>query len=252
MIKNINDGEMDKLKEGFYNTLALKKLNYSNFKEFMNDKLDFNLAIKLCKYLDSYKFPSYYDYFNGLMLQYFVTHKWIDEEDFKTIKKVFDNLSESDYNYGDYSMERYDLVMKLVKKICLDHKIEFITETYEDIFMSDINYIDIEIFGEIRNMLRSYADFEEGTENLSIDEWHEKYYEIFQDNATCFVLKNFVMEDNEVMHMMDTFSRVSEGIQSEVFSSNGNTYIVISDMQMSEGLGYDFLILLKVILISRN
>lgn len=254
MIKYINDGEINELKLGFYNTLAFKKISMLNIKKLMNEDIDLETANKIYELFAEFKFPSCDSYFSETMLKYFVENNWFSQDEFNTITKVFFSNKESDSSleFGDFSVERYEFLTNFIKEIASEKGIVLHIESFKDIFMSESEYIDINIFGDIRELLRSYISSSVDITNYTYEDWDERYCSIFQDDATCYVFEGYEMSKYEANQLQSTFYNAETAVVSEVYVEKGNTYITISDMQIDVGLGYDFLIILKLILKSKN
>ncbi|WP_315069175.1 hypothetical protein [uncultured Clostridium sp.] len=255
MIKYINDGEINELKRGFFNTLALKRINKLNLKKSIEDVNDLDSAMKILDSLKALKFPSYESFFFSNLFQYFNNNKWLDDKDCnEDIINIFpgawiDSLDgDATLSPEDYSAERFDFIDKYIKKIAEKNCITIEVESYEDIFSGEDNFINLEVFGEIRDMLRGCIDSHEVFSVLTRDDLYDKYYECFEDNATCYVLVGYELNEYEVNTLSDTFYNSDSGIASEIFTCNSNTYITISDSEIYAGFGLEFLIFLYLIL----
>lgn len=256
MFKYINDGELDKLKKGFYITLALKKINIFNINKFMSKDLTLNNATKIYKSIATLKFPTCYSNCSAVMLDYLVEYNLLEKDEFNKITKVFRGDSEIENDeyieYGDYSEERSDYVLEFLKKLGSEKGIEIYSETFRDIIDDESEYIDLNIYGELRNTLRDHMSSFQDSANSTEEDWQEEYYNIFQDDATSYVLKDYVMTDNELMLLNNTFTSADSGVLSEAYTNNVNTYINISCMQAYDGLPYSLLIILKLIFMNNN
>ncbi|UYZ38992.1 hypothetical protein OD350_29330 (plasmid) [Clostridium beijerinckii] len=251
MIKFINDGEIDDLKQGFYNSLALKKINILDIKDSFKSSLNLKSANKLYNFLSEFKFPSVISYFSATIVEQFYESNWISEEEYITINNAFFKDNEYSDEYMDYSQDRYEFILDFLRKVASENEIKLHIENYKDIFFSD-ECIDLNLFGDIRNSLRSYIDSSEDIANYSKEKWEEEYYDLFEDNATCFVFEEYEMSKNEISLLQKRFSNQNAAIVSEVYTRNGNTYITISDMEVYIGLRCDFLVFLMLILKGKN
>ncbi|MVX63718.1 hypothetical protein GKZ28_08415 [Clostridium chromiireducens] len=262
MIKYINDGEINKLKRGFYNTLALKKINMLNTDRFINMEADLNVAIKIYKLMAALQFPFCYENCSTIMMKYLVKNNVFTQDEYNEIAEIFyadkeiegigmevENIEES-IEYGEYWEERSDYIFKFLKTLGNEKCITVHAESYRDILISDEDFIDLNIFGNLRNLLRDCVSSYESTANYTEEDWDNEYLNIFQDDATAYVLEGYEMNDYEMMLLTNTFNSSDSGVSSEVFTEKGNTYIIISSIQVYEGLGYSFLIILKLIFMS--
>lgn len=255
MIKHINDGELGKLKVGFYHTLALKKINMLDSNKFKDKELDLNTAIKIYKLIVALDFPTCYPECSSIMLDYLLKYNLLEKDEFNKITEFFrgDSEIETDESieYGDYSEERSDYILEFLKKLGDEKCIKIYSETFRDIVLGENEYIDLDIYGDLRNTLREHMDsFQDN--NATEEDLEEEYYNIFQDDATSYVIKGYVMNDYDLMLLNNTFTNVDSGILSEAYSNEGNTYINISDMQVYDGLAYSLLIILKLIFLKDN
>lgn len=258
MIKYINDGEINRLKLGFYNTLALKKINMLDTNKYMNMESDLKTAIKIYKLIAALNFPTCYDEnCSTIMMKYLINYNVFTQDEYNEISEIFYGDSREDYietiddensiDYGEYWEERSDYILRFIKKLGSEKGINVHSECYRDILISDEDYIDINIFGELRKLLRDCVGSYESTANYTEADWDNEYVNIFQDDATAYALEGYEMSDYEMMLLTNTFNSSDGGVASEVYVEKGNTYITVSGSQVYEGIGFSFLIILKLI-----
>lgn len=89
MIKYINDGELYKLKKGFMKTIQLKKLQEISIPEFMNREKSFEVAKRVFRMLLSVDSITIASGFAGIMLEYLLDNKLLDNDDYEAIKDYF-------------------------------------------------------------------------------------------------------------------------------------------------------------------
>ena len=256
MIKYMNDGEVSILRNGFFRTLAKKKLDMRDKEEFMNKTTDLNNAIKIFRLIQSLNFTNVYPKSADIMLSYLNTNNIIDNKLYEEALKVFyddsnidevndeDSLEYSDYY--DFVYEREELTKNLITKLCKNKNITLYVECYEDIFLGELKGVEVYdgIFTSLRNAAGCYMDRDEEEEELG----SEDYYSLFQDNCTSFALEGYVMNDFDLIALNNCFKTDECGIASEAYVENGNTYINISNAQFYDGIGYTFIAMLTIIL----
>lgn len=247
MIKYINEGELYKLKKGFMKTIQLKKLQEISIPEFMNREKSFEVAKRVFRMLLSVDSITIASGFAGIMLEYLLDNKLLDNDDYEAIKDYFvddsiniENSVDLDdyYNYVD---ERIEFLDKYLKKLSLSIGIEYESASFYDIYhgYEDIEYL---VFGDLRDKLRECSCVEDNEEL-------EDYYGLFQDDATSYALIGHELNSNQLTLLNDALNRHYEnGIQSEAYVDNGNTYINISSTNILEGIGYIFFVAITIIL----
>ncbi|UYZ38993.1 hypothetical protein OD350_29335 (plasmid) [Clostridium beijerinckii] len=259
MIKCINDGELDRLKIGFYNTIALKKINMLNVTMFMNKELELDMALKIYTAITALGFPICYSGCSEVMMDYLIKNNLLMKDDVDEINKIFHGDAEIDEeketddfcDYGDYWDDRNNFIKEFLEELCDEKGIEIHVETFRDILACDDDYIDLDIYGELRTTLRECVGNIEHMADYTDSDWDEEYVSIFQEDATSYVLTGYEMSYYEMKLLTKTFTSSDSGVASEVYTQNGNTFITISDTQIYDGIGYSFLIILKLILIGK-
>ena len=257
MIKYLNNGEIGLLKEGFYNTLALKKINMMDIDKFMKKELDLNSAINIYKLIIELKRPECYQNYSLVMLEYLLLYNLLDEDNFNKITSIFYN--DSDFRqdqrevgyYYDKIAERYIFISEFFNKICSDNKIKIVSADYKDILFNR-NSIDLSIFEDIRIALRQYVDSFEFDSEYTDEDIENEYYEIFQDDTNSYVLVDFEIKQNQLSLLNDTFIEEETGLGSGEYTRSGNTYIDITGIQVLEGIGYKFFIALIIIFMNKT
>ncbi|UYZ38991.1 hypothetical protein OD350_29325 (plasmid) [Clostridium beijerinckii] len=256
MRKYVNNEDLVRAREEFYKSIVLRKINRSNFKRFICGKLDLKSAIEIYKLIAISKCPACRLQYSEIMLQYFIKNNLLEEKEFNLITELF--FGNRDANgartstssgFHDYSEERNEFIFDFLKKSAAEIGIEISSETYRDILMCDNEHLNLSIFGELRTKLRSQEISTEEINILSEEQWIEKYFDLDIKYLTCcYVLEGYEMSKYELKLLNNTFSNLEDSIKSKAYTCNDNTYITVSEAQIFEGLGYDFLIILKLIL----
>ncbi|HBJ1651317.1 hypothetical protein HYH38_16005 [Clostridium botulinum] len=246
MIKRINDGELERLKKGFYRTLSIKKMNILDNNKFINMELDINKAITIYKCIVILKKSNFYTGSSTNMLDYLYIYNMLEEKDYDYICDFFKDYDideiEDEY-YCECWDERNDFVNKFIKKLAEEKGIKVHSEYFSDIY-SDC--FDDEIYNDLRDFLREYGEcYEE--EEVSENDLRDDYYDVFQEDAISYILEGYEMTDYDLMLLNNTFFNIDIGITSEAYTRDGHTYITISNMQILEAIDYSFLIILKLI-----
>ncbi|NFO58577.1 hypothetical protein FDB39_17340 [Clostridium botulinum] len=257
MIKSINDGELKRLKEGFYYTLALKKIALLDSDKFMrNDEgVTLNQAISLYKLISYLKFPEDFSKCSSIMMDYLFKYNLYNEYDLNGIKSIF--YDDSDIDIDEYEQEFFDnyyylndrkqYILELLKKLAAENGKVVHCSTYTEIIFEDI---DDNIFGNMRITLRDYmGNYSDDMYVYNEDELEDEYVNIFQDDAIVYAIEGLELNYFQLSILSKSFTGSDSGVSSEVYCENGNTYIVISFCQLTYGIGYSFLILLKLIFI---
>lgn len=254
MIKYINDGEVDTLKKGFFNTLRLKKLQSLPVNEFMEGKVPYKIAeiiFLILVTLPQEVQPGY----SMAMLKYLLSNNMIDDSEYEKLKDYFsyDEFDPDLDDKYDYVWERRECYEKILKKFCKNNGVEIIDANYSDIYYDDID--DVDLFKDIQNELYDYAgiDKEEGYYGIddNIERESKDYFMVFMEDATLFVIENLELKYSELMILDQLLACYSEVVKSEAWISKGNTYISISDNYYLENTSCLLLITL-MIYISRN
>lgn len=246
------------LKRGFYKTLALKKIELIDKRRFIAETLDIDTAAKIYSLIAELNFPIIYSRYSTIMLRYMVRNNILQENHMKEIvKKFYNDYVEEDTNseedeIDDFYAERMNYVFDYISEIGVTIGVKVHNEEFRNIVCCDDEYIDLNIFGDLRKSLReNCGSYEEKTSTYDECDWDDEYVNIFQDEATSYCIEGFIMNDYQTMILNNTFRGVDSGILSEVYTQNGNTYITISGMQFLDGLSYRFFIILTLILLGK-
>ncbi|WP_315069174.1 hypothetical protein [uncultured Clostridium sp.] len=250
MIKYINDGELESLKSGFYKTIALKKINLLDKNRFLTKEMDLDEAIKIYKEIANINFPSCYSEHSAVMLEYLFRNNLLNLEEISEISRIFYRDSDEDYDYGEYYDERATFVEEFLKEISSENGFNFDINSFRDILIYE-NEVDLSIYGDLRNSLINNVGSLREISEYDEDDWEEAYANIFQDDAFSHVLVGYEMNDHQLELLNKTFEEVDNGIRSEAYTRNGNTFITISGMQFLDGLNYNFIIISKLIIANK-
>lgn len=334
MIKYLNDGEIKILKEGFFNSILLKKLNMLPFDDYKERKVPFHIADSIFKILIALDDREYYQYANimfdymsdanivkfdnvidrirfmdsymeniirstekcipeninnkfqikklfllpvddfmvkkasfdmaklifntlifidideheykgyaTIMLEYLHTNEYIDSEDYENIRNNYLDTTRADVT-EDMISDKYDEVCTrmgkfdmYLDKLCSKNNIELKTAAFYDIF--DDMYDD-EVFDKIRDDLHEFAGKDD--ENI----YEDDYASIFMEDAQLYVLKNFEFNYTQIAIINHIFTCYSEGIITETYVQDGNTYLTITDGYFLDNIDYLIFIALNI------
>lgn len=234
MIKYLNSGEIASLKNGFLNTLRLKKLSKClQFKDFIEGKVSFDTAVKIFYKFISLPSGVIFPGFFYIMLNYLLSNKILDNSDYEKLNKYFFDGSDSeDYQeFIDYVCERRDSFELVLKKLGNKYGVDIKAATFCDIYYDQID--DIGIFELIQKDLHEYVGIDSETDINEIEDEEEResleYSSNFMEDATIFVLTNFELNESELKLMESLLDSYTEGILSEAWVYEGKTYITIAD-----------------------
>lgn len=113
MIKFINNGEIFKLKKGFYRTLALKKIINIDYDKFKNMSFNLKTAILIFKSIVLGNLSSIYENAPSIMLEYLLKYNVLTKLEYDKMVEFFtdDSFEEVDMDYYyDYMDNREALI----------------------------------------------------------------------------------------------------------------------------------------------
>ncbi|NFO58576.1 hypothetical protein FDB39_17335 [Clostridium botulinum] len=264
MIKNVNDGEIDQLKKGFNNTMLLKKINMLGGNNFMSKNLNMSLSNAIKIYKNIYKLtfiPDCYKTCSYIMINYLVKYNLLDKNKLKQITDIFfddssneepDNNMYNDEFYSDYGDFRYSYILYFLKHICSEYQINVHVESYRDILFGESEYINLKIFGDIRKELEFGIENINELRNYSECYLDEEYINTFEYNANVYVLENYEIKKCDLILLRNTVNNLHNNIYPDIYTNNGNTYIILPDIYVYYELGYSFLVMLKLIFLKSN
>ncbi|UYZ38995.1 hypothetical protein OD350_29345 (plasmid) [Clostridium beijerinckii] len=254
MLKHINDGEIKILRDGFYNALALKKINILDSNRYSSKELDLNVAIKIYKLIIDLNFSTCYENNSLIMLEYLFKYNLLEEYDFTKITTMFNNhryFTEEPCNLE----KRYIYIFKFLHKFASKLEVKIHSAQFTDILFNTES-IDMSIYRELRNSLMrdlvSYNEFKYCDDKAINEELENAYNELFQEDATSFVLEGYEMNSNQLRFFNSVFPIDDVLIQSGAYTCYGNTYINISNLQVYYEIGFDFFITLVLIFMNKN
>lgn len=256
MIKNINDGEINRLKKGFFNALALKKLELLKINKFISREVNLKTALMIYKILLQLEVKNMFTGYSTIMLEYLLEYEIITPEEYVCFGYFYDDTDDKEWSdedcilYSDDYDERESFFYKMLKGLCEQRGLGFYYATSMDIFINrDIN---LNIFGDHQKAFREDILRDEETKNLAemtAEELEEEYCDYFEDDLLCYAIENYELSTKQIellnRYLVDCGNF---GYPSQVYSKYGNTYIDLSRTLIFESLGKTFLIIFKLIM----
>lgn len=255
MLKNINNGEIDRLQKGFFNTLALKKLELLEINKFMSIEVNLKTALKIYKILLQLEVKNMFTGYSTIMLEYLLEYEIITPEEYVCFGYFYDDTEDKEWSDEDCNLysDNYDsrelFFYKMLEGLCEQKGVVFYYATSMNIFIN--RNINFNIFGDHQKAFREDTLTYQETKNLEemTEELEEEYCDYFEDDLLCYAIENYELSTKQIellnRYLVDcgNFS-----YPSQVYSKYGNTYIDLSRTLMFESIGKTFLITLKLIM----
>lgn len=252
----MNEGEIERLKFGFYQTLALKKLTILNINKFMNMEVNLKTALMIYKIMIQLEDKIHYSGYSRIMFKYLLEYKIISDDEYEELYYFYDDTEDEEWTeeewmaYTESYEQREHSLNYLLEKLCEKKGLNYYYETSMNIFIGkDIN---MDIFGEHQKVFRDdVVDYGEvaNFEDMDEEELSDKYCDAFEDDLLCHVIENFEISQlqiellNKYLHDTGYFA-----YPSQVYTKSGNTYIEISRNTMFESVGKTFIVNLLLVL----
>lgn len=248
MIKFINNGEIFKLKKGFYRTLALKKIINIDYDKFKNMSLNLKTAILIFKSIVLGNLSSIYENAPSIMLEYLLKYNVLTKLEYDKMVEFFtdDSFEEVDMDYYyDYMDNREALISLFLQEAAEKNNLILHQETTMTILIGDD--INKDIFGEYQRDLRNATCFYY-LDDTSAERLYDIYMDNFNGESIIYVLENCILNFNQLELLNYCLDDCCFDIPAEIYVENGNTYFSIPFQYSFERVGFTFPIILKLVL----